>query len=117
MGISFKIDAEEGIIYAIAEGNIRPDDVQAYRKNLRTDPKYQPGLGEIIEYRSAQFLLSDEDVNTLASTVPVDRPRKVALVAVGPQKERALQYKEWRNDMPVEVFEDLGSAKKWITSD
>ncbi len=117
MGISFNIDVEEGIIYAIAEGTIGPEDVQTYRKNLRADPKFRPGLGEIVEYRLAQISLTDDEVKTLASNLPADHTSKLALVAVGPQMERALRYKEWRTDISVEVFTDLWSAKKWVTSD
>ena len=117
MGISFNIDAEAGIIYAIAEGKIGIEDIQTHRRNLRADPEFRPGLGQIIEYRLSQSSVSDEDRKTLASTIPKDHLRKVALVATGPQKEGALRFKGMVKDMPVEVFTDVASAKKWITSD
>ena len=117
MGISYEIAAEEGIIYTIAEGNIRLEEIQAFRKILLADPKFRPGLGEIVEYRLAKISISDEDAKTLASTIPTELARKVALVAIGPEKKFFLRFKEMVKDMPVEVFTDLASAKKWVTSD
>ena len=51
MGINFKIDTEEGIIYSLAEGTIRAEDILANRKNLRADPDFSPSLGHIMEFR------------------------------------------------------------------
>ena len=94
MGISFNIDAEEGIIYAIAEGKIGPEEVQAHRESLVADPKFNPDLSEIIEYRLSGFYFTEEEAKTLASTVPVKHAKKVAIVATGPDRENALRYKE-----------------------
>ena len=119
MGISFKIDAEEGIIYAIAEGTIGLEDLLAHRKNVRNDPDFSPSLVQITEFRMSKFGISDEEGKALASSLPVYLLRKTALVfSAGPNREWALRYKEWvKEKMPVEVFTEVGSAKKWVTSD
>ena len=119
MGISFEIDAEEGVIYSIAERKIGPEESLAHRKSLLADPRFHPDLVEIIEYRLSGFRFSPEEVKALAlSTVPAERPRKLAVVADGPKRELALRYKEWvKAKVLVEVFKDFGSAKKWATSD
>ena len=118
MGMSFKIDAEEGIIYAIAEGTIGLEENQAFRKNLLADPNFSPELVIIIEYRMSSIRMSGEEEKALAATLPVKRIRKVALVATGPGRESALRYKGLvKGKSLVEVFTDLGSAKKWVTSD
>ena len=119
MGIKFEIDVKEGIIYSIAEGTVGPEEIQAYRKELRADPNLRPDLAEIVEYRLASFGITDEELNTLASTFPMGLSRKLAFViSDGPNKEFALRYKERvKEKILVEVFTDLGSAKKWVTSD
>ena len=49
MGITYEIDAEDGVIYAIAEGTIGLEENQAFRKNLLADPNFSPELVIIIE--------------------------------------------------------------------
>ena len=117
MGISFKIDAAEGIVYAMAEGSIGAADILAYRKDLRADPKFHTDLAEIIEFRMSLLTITDEEAKALAFDRPGDHIRKVAIVAVGSNRNWALRYQEISVDKPVEVFTDLGSAKKWLISD
>ncbi len=117
MGISFKIDSDEGVVYSIAEGIIRAEDIWSYRKNLQADPKYHTGLCEIVECRLSRFSISDEESKALASDRPADHTRKVAIVGDGPIMRLASRYKELSVDKPVEVFSDLGSARKWVISD
>ena len=119
MGISIKIDTEEGIIYALAEGKIGPDDILAYRKDLRADPKYNPDFGLIFEFRLSNLGISDSEGKDLAAELPADFIKKSAVVySEGSNKEFALRYKEWvKEKVLIKVFTDLGSAKKWITSD
>lgn len=118
MGIKFMINVEDGIIYSIGEGTVTAEDVHAHRKNLRADPNFSPSLGHIMEFRMSSFSISDEESKALAAALPVDHTRKTALVSVGPYKRWAESYREMIMDrIQVEIFEDLGSAKKWITSD
>lgn len=118
MGIGFHIDVEEGFIYAFAEGEIRAEDVRAHRKNLRADPDFSPSLGHIMEFRLSGFRISDQEGKSLAAALPLDHTRKTAIVAVGPNKDWAIRYRRMIVDrIQVEVFTDLGSARKWITSD
>ena len=118
MGISFKIEAEEGIIYAIAEGTIGLEENQAFRKNLLADPNFSPELVIIIEYRMSSISMSGEEEKALAATLPAKRIRKVALVATGPGRESALRYKELvKGKTFLEVFSNMRSARKWVISD
>ncbi len=118
MGISFKIDSDEGIIYALAEGTIRPEDVHAFRKNLLADPNFSPDLVTIVEYQLASIKLTDGEVRYLVADLLAVHPRKVAIVSSEQRWESALRYKDLvKEEILVEVFTDFGSAKKWITSD
>ena len=119
MGISFKIDTEGGVVYAMAEGILGIEDVRSLRKNLLADPKFNPDFGVIIEFRLSNFRVSDSEGKILAAELPAGFVRKAALVhTAGPNREWALRYKEWaRGKVLVEVFTDVGSAKKWVTSD
>ena len=116
MGFVFEIDVEEGIIYSIAEGTIGLEDIQANGEKLVADPRYHPDLSHIIEFRLSRLSLSEEEVKVLASTHTLGvNPRKLAMVADGPQRKALLQYKEWiAEEILVEVFTDFGSAKEWL---
>ena len=118
MGISFEIDGEDGIIYSIAEGKIGLGDLQTYVANLQADPSFSRDLAIIIEFRLAQQNITDEEVEALASALPLDNARRLAMVADGPNRDVALRYKELvKEKIPVEVFTDFGSARKWVISD
>ena len=119
MGINFNINAEEGIIYAIAEGKIGIEEFQTYARSMLADPKFHTNLGEIIEFRLADSNITDEEIEILASALLADHTRKLAMVfPAEPVGRLGLQYKELvRGKMPVEVFTDLSSAKKWVKSD
>ena len=66
-GISFETDAEEGVIYSVAEGTLGLEDIQDNREKLPADPRFHPDLVEIVEYRLSGFRFSDEEVKALAS--------------------------------------------------
>jgi len=118
MGISFNIDTEKGIIYAIAEGTIGRGDFRAYAINLLSDPMFHTSLGEIIEFRLAASNISDTEIEALASALTADHTSKLALVfPAGQERELGLRYKELVKDMPVEVFTDMWSAKEWVMSE
>ena len=118
MGISFKIDTEEGIVYAMAEGTIGLEEIEAFRKNMFADPNFSPDLVTIVEYRMSSIKLSEKEAEALAFSLAAKRTRKVALVATGPGRKTVLQYMDFvKGKSNVEVFTDLGSAKKWVTSD
>jgi len=117
MGISFKIDAAEGIVYAMAEGTIGLEEIQAARNNLMADPSFSPDFVTIVELRLSDIKLSNREIETLALSQPGHPTRKVAIVVVGAGRELFLRYKELVKGKPAEVFSDLGSAKKWVISD
>ncbi len=118
MGINFEIDTEEGVIYSIAEGKIGLAELQTYVADLRADPNFSRDFVLIIEFRLAQQNITAEEVKALASALPVDLTRRLAIVADGPKRDLALGFKELvRGRILVEVFTDFGSAKKWVTSD
>ena len=118
MGISFEIDTEEGIIYAMAEGKIGLEDIQAAQKNVVADPNFSPALVLIIEFRMSSISMSYKETLALADSLPAEPPRKVSIVATGSGRELFVRYKDFvRGKSNVEVFSDMGSAKKWVTSD
>ena len=118
MGISYYIDSEEGVVYSIAEGKIGLEELQAFRNNLLAEPNFSSELVLIIEFRMSSMKMSNEETEAYAFSLPAKRTRKVALVATGPGRDTVLRYKELvKGKSLVEVFSDLGSAKKWVTSD
>ena len=84
---------------------------------MRVESNFHHDLGEILEFRLSRLMISGEEAKALASDRPADHTRKVAILCDGSQRRLALRYKELSVDKPVEVFTDLGSAKKWVISD
>ena len=85
---------------------------------MRADPDFSPSFGEIIDLRMSGIDISDGDGKTLAATLPQNHTRKAAIIAVGAEKEMALLYRARVIDrIQVEIFTDLGSAKKWVSSE
>ncbi len=118
MGISFEIDSDEGIVYAMAEGTIGLEDLLTAREKLLADPNFSPDLPTLIEFRMSNIGMFDKETEALISSLPTQPKRKLAIVGVGANREWALRYKELVKDkVHVEVFTDMWSAKKWVTSD
>ena len=117
MGISFKIDTEEGVIYSVAEGKLGFEDLKTYMETLRADSNFSTNLVHIFEIRMAQQNISELEIKALASALPVEHTKRFAIVAHGVKRDLALKYKESVKGLPVEVFTDFNSAWEWVLSD
>ena len=72
----------------------------------------------IIEFRMSSISMSYKETLALADSLPAEPPRKVSIVATGPGRELFVRYQDFvKGKSNVEVFTDMGSAKKWVTSD
>ena len=65
MGITYKIDAEAGIIYSVAEGDIGVADLRASVNQFMADPLYTPNLQHLFDGRAANFYFSGEEAKIL----------------------------------------------------
>ena len=75
MGITYKIDVENGVIFTVAEGEIGAADIQANTTRFTADPLYTPNLPQLFDGRSAQFSFSSANspllVFALLGLIPV----------------------------------------------
>ena len=121
MGIRYLIELEDGIIYAMAEGKITPENILAYRRDLRADPKFNGDLCEIIDFRLSHLLISFKEAADLATTILDYHVRRSAIVSEAHWLEiprwLAVRHKDPTRRNTIKVFKDLGSAKDWIDSD
>ena len=114
MGISFKIDAEAGFIFTVAEGEIGAADIQAHITRYTADPLYNPNLGQLFDARSAQISFSGGEAWSLATWSRKNRPTaKTAIVIDEESQGFARMYVGWRGEFH-EIFHDMASAREWL---
>ncbi len=115
MGITYKIDAEARVIYAIASGDIGTKDIDDLRKRISADPSYDPGFDELFDARNARTSISGEEMFGMA-LLHREQPlvRKLAIVA-SEVFGFARMYQGGRgDDAKVMVFEDMAPAREWL---
>lgn len=114
MGITFKIDAEAGEIFSVAEGEIEAADLQNLHTRFADDPLFTPNLSLLFDGRSAKFSLSGKDARFLATWDKQNRrTAKTAIVIDGKAQGWARMYLGWREEL-TEIFYDLESAREWL---
>ena len=66
MGITYKIDAEAGMIFIVAEGEIGAVDLRDSLAQFTADPLYTPDLAQLFDGRLAKFSFSGNEAWNLA---------------------------------------------------
>ena len=67
MGITYKIDAEAGIVFAVAEGENGTAEIRDVVERFTADPLYTPKLAHLFDGRSPKFSFSGEEARNLAT--------------------------------------------------
>ena len=117
MGITYQIDAEAGVIFSFAEGEIGVADFRASVNQFMADPLYTPKLRHLFDARSAAFSYSADEVRELASLNKTSRPGAQTAFVIN--KESKLthglvrMYFVWR-DGNHKIFHDMASAREWL---
>ena len=114
MGITYKIDAEAGVVFTVAEGEIGAADIQANRTLFSADPSYRPNFFHLFDARSANISFSSEEAQNLANWAKQNRPTaKIATVIDKEAQGFARMYLGWRGESH-EIFYDMATAREWL---
>ena len=114
MGITYRIDAEAGVIFTVAEGEIGAADVRNIREQVTADPLYHPNLPSLFDGRLAKISFSGEEARGLAKWAKQNRPTtKTAIVIDGEAQGWARMYLGW-DPGSQQIFHDMASAREWL---
>ena len=114
MGITYKIDADAGVIFTFAEGEIGEADLRACVNQIMADPLYTPNLRHLIDGLSAKFQFSGEEARQLASWNKQNRPTAITAFVIDNDAQGYIRmYLGWR-DGDHNIFHDMESAREWL---
>jgi hypothetical protein len=123
MPIAYDIQPSQGAVFVTYEDRVTEPEYHTAWLRLYTDPRYRPGLGELVDCRPvSEFAVTPDalrniaEMSLLAAGDPPARA-KVAIVVADEALEkvsrsyRAMQ--EATSEM-VAVFRDLTDAQRWL---
>ena len=114
MGITYKIDAEAGVIYSFAEGDIGAADFRDVRKKIPADPLFHPDLVSLFDGRSAQISFSGEEAKSMADWVEQTRPDSKRAFVIDKKSQGFFRmYTAWGGENQ-RIFHDMASAREWL---
>ena len=116
MGLTYKIDAEAGVVYCFTEGEIGAADIQDRRIKIIADPLYRPEFVLLNDLRSAQLNYTGEEARALGNWITDNRPySKIAIVVDLKNRGFVRMYQGWSGDDPsIKAFDDMASAREWL---
>jgi len=116
MGITYKIDAEAGVIFTVAEGEIGAAEIRVNRDRLVADPMYDPNLNRLFDGRSARLSFSGEEARALTNWSKINRPNAKSAVLIDEKSQGYVRMVlGWAaEDYSVRLFHDMESARVWL---
>ena len=114
MGITYIIDAEAGVIYSVAEGEIGAADIQNIRNDRAADPHYHSKLDHLFDGRLATFSFSGEEAQNLANQSKQIRPTAKTAIVIDQESQGFLRmYTAWSGENQ-QIFHDMAPAREWL---
>jgi hypothetical protein len=121
MSVKYTVNDKGTLVYAVASGILRPDELNKYLVDMANDERLKPGYRELFDMtqliESLVTPASFPEILKLIAANPKQRGSKLAIVA-GPEGsfETARQFERLANpDMvKVIVFNDIETAKVWL---
>lgn len=114
MGITYKINAEAGVIYSFADGENDGADLQGLHTRFADDPLFTSNLSLLFDGRSAKFSFSGKEAQSLVIWEKQNRPTaKTAIVIDENAQGFARMYLGWREGK-THIFYDIASAREWL---
>ena len=122
MSVKYTVNDKGTLVYAVASGILRPDELNKYLVDMANDERLKPGYRELFDMTQLiESLVTPasfpEILKLIAANPKKQRGSKLAIVA-GPEGsfETARQFERLANpDMvKVIVFNDIETAKVWL---
>ena len=118
MPSSYLIDVANGVIYARKWGVLTDEHVAAYTKALWTDPRFNPGFRQIVDFREVTTLrVTGGTVRGVARGNPVRRDARRAFVVASDEAFGLSRMFGTFTDSNAETFtivRTLEAAFEWI---
>ena len=119
MPISYKIDLERKIVFTTSAGVCTAAEAEAYMRQLKEDPQFQPTFRQLIDCRgSEQAVFSADDVRHIAETSLFSpNSRRAFLVRSDLQFGLARMFETYRNlrgEKGIRVFRKEEEAMDWL---
>lgn len=121
MPINYQIDAERGMLFIVAEGEIGQPERMAAMKAWLTDPEFRPGMNTLADFTGATNVPTlqelEEIVDHIRRNVAVIGQKKIAIVTARPvifgvaRQFGALAP----GAVTVQVFRDRDAALAWLS--
>ena len=118
MSVQYAVDSHKGIVWTTFSGVVSHRDPTENALKLRTDPAFDPGFAELIEFRDdSEIHLNYSDFTALAGLYPFSRSSKHAIV-VGSRPVIygiARMFELALRDYCVGIFATVDEALSWLT--
>ncbi len=112
MGLTYKIDAEAGVIHIVADGILEATTFLSFLKDLFADTKFRLGFDMVFDAQEAQVKISGNEAFDLARERQQGRVGKLAIVATESYGASRM-FAGWVGDR-TRVFQDMASAREWL---
>jgi hypothetical protein len=119
MPSSYRIDADAEIVFSDHHGCLNNDDLLAHLNELRADPNFKPHFRQLADFHLVtRTEVTVDMVRYLATRNPFSAGARRAGVADGQLLYGLLRMFEMlAAGNEVQVFTDLGAARKWLGLD
>jgi hypothetical protein len=118
MPADYRIDKQEGVVYATVWGKLTTADVMAARDRVRADPDFFPDMKQLIDGRGlTDWEPTSDETSRLADHDPFGPGARRAFVAsedVFYGMFRMYQMLTESSDIRVGVFRDMEKACEWL---
>jgi hypothetical protein len=121
MPMTYRIDAEDGIVFMTAMGDVNFEEYRAFMALRDSDPNYCASMPAVFDARRARLSFSVDEVRELAQIARAQLPGKLIrrAIVVADDLEFGISklFQILTNDArhQYEVFRDYESALDWVT--
>lgn len=117
--VHYAIDAATRQVTVDFGKRVTVEDIAAYSAQLKSDPVFDPMMGEIIDLRAAEEVaLQAGDFLKLADEIDPFLPeaKRAFVVQTSTQRHAARMHKVLRTQSNIKVFHSMEDAQRWIHS-
>jgi hypothetical protein len=123
VGITYRLDKDQGLTVIVWDGVVTADDWRAHLRAIFDDPGWPPGPRNLTDLRSADVsgITDEEEADVLAMYLPhLDKIRGMKSAAIaGDNFARSLDFESHKEPagLSLIVFNDLLNACTWLGVD